>query len=91
MFGPVSISGSFPQVAKDMLIFYYWHYFGIDKNIIEPRLTYQYSTNVQDIKEIFLLNDRKKDFKILKSSLNNMGLLYLHYLNNTVKFVKMVV
>ncbi|PPK60472.1 acyltransferase-like protein [Malaciobacter marinus] len=73
MFGPVSISGSFPQVAKDMLIFYYWHYFGIDKNIIEPRLTYQYSTNIQDIKEIFLLNDRKKDFKILKSSLNNMG------------------
>ncbi|RXJ86774.1 lysophospholipid acyltransferase family protein [Arcobacter sp. CECT 8985] len=72
MFGPVTISGSFPKVAKDMLIFYYSHYF-LGKNMIESRIPYQYSSNVQDLKEIFFMNDRKKDFKILKSSLNTMG------------------
>ncbi len=72
MFGPVSISASFPKIAKDMLIFYYSHYYLNDKNFVDARLAYQYSSNIQDIKELFVLNDKKKDFKILKSSLNNM-------------------
>ncbi|RXI46692.1 GNAT family N-acetyltransferase [Malaciobacter mytili] len=73
MFGPVSISASFPKIAKDMLIFYYSHYYLNDNNFVEARLAYQYSSNIQDIKELFVLNDKKNDFKILKSSLNNMG------------------
>ncbi|RXJ93376.1 GNAT family N-acetyltransferase [Malaciobacter molluscorum] len=72
MFGPVSISASFPKVAKDMLIFYYSHYF-LGEDIIEARIPYQYSSNIQDLRDIFCMNDRKKDFKILKSSLNAMG------------------
>ncbi|AXX91477.1 GNAT family N-acetyltransferase [Malaciobacter molluscorum LMG 25693] len=72
MFGPVSISASFPKVAKDMLIFYYSHYF-LGEDIIEARIPYQYSSNIQDLRDIFYMNDRKKDFKILKSSLNAMG------------------
>ncbi|RXJ99137.1 GNAT family N-acetyltransferase [Arcobacter sp. CECT 8986] len=72
MFGPVSISASFPKVAKDMLIFYYSHYF-LGKDIVEARIPYQYSSNLQDLKDIFCMDDRKKDFKILKSSLNTMG------------------
>lgn len=73
MFGPVSISGTFPKVAKDMLIFHYSHYFQNKEEIVEAKIPYQYSSHSKDLKEIFELNDRKKDFKILKSSLNNMG------------------
>lgn len=73
MFGPVSISGSFPPVAKDLMIFYYSHYFQAKDEMIESKMPYQYSSHIQDLKEIFNLDDRKKDFKVLKSSLNGMA------------------
>ncbi|PLY08828.1 MAG: GNAT family N-acetyltransferase [Arcobacter sp.] len=83
MFGPVSITGTFPSAAKDMMIFYYLHYFSNKEEIIEPKIPYQYSSHIQDLKENFILDDRKKDFKVLKSSLNSMGVtvptLYKQY------------
>lgn len=74
MFGPVSISGTFPKIAKDMLVFYYTYYFKDEKNLVDSKMPYQYFSNIKDLKELFELNDRKKDFKILKSSLNSMGI-----------------
>lgn len=83
MFGPVSISGSLPTVTKDMMIFYYSHYFGDEENLIEPKVPYSYSNNISEIKELFDLNDKKKDFKFLKSTLANIGVsiptLYKQY------------
>lgn len=73
MFGPVSISGTFPNSAKDMMIFYYSHYFANNEELIEAKMPYQYSSHIQDLKEMFVLNDKKADFKTLKSTLNNMG------------------
>jgi len=73
MFGPVSMSASFPKVAKDMMIFYYSHYFKEEKTLVTPRLPYQYSNSISELNEVFNLNDRKKDFKLLKSTLSNMN------------------
>lgn len=75
MFGPVTISASFPTIAKDMMIFYYSHYFQEQKQLVNPKLPYQYSNNINEIKELFCLDDRKKDFKFLKSTLSGMGVL----------------
>ena len=83
MFGPVSMSASFPTVAKDMMIFYYSHYFKEQENLIEAKTSYQYSNNISEIKELFDLEDKKKDFKFLKSALSNIGVtiptLYKQY------------
>jgi putative hemolysin len=83
MFGPVSMSASFPTVAKDMMIFYYSHYFKEQGNLIEAKTSYQYSNNISEIKELFDLEDKKKDFKFLKSALSNIGVtiptLYKQY------------
>jgi len=83
MFGPVSISATFPPVAKDMLIFYYSHYYGSKEELIEAKTPYIYSNNLNDIKELFNLNDKRKDFKFLKSALSNIGVsiptLYKQY------------
>lgn len=95
MFGPVSISTTFPTVAKDMMIFYYNHYYGSKDNLIEAKTPYQYSNNLSEIKELFDLNDKKKDFKFLKSTLSNIGVsiptLYKQYseiaLDDGVKFL----
>lgn len=73
MFGPVSISASFPKIAKDMLIFYYSHYYTGSKELATPRLPYQYSTDIHSLQSMFCLEDKKKDFKTLKSSLNSIG------------------
>lgn len=95
MFGPVSISTTFPTVAKDMMIFYYNHYYGSKDNLIEAKTPYQYSNNLSEIKELFDLNDKKKDFKFLKSTLSNIGVsiptLYKQYseiaIDDGVKFL----
>ena len=73
MFGPVSISGTFPNSAKDMMIFYYSHYYSNKDEIVEAKIPYQYSSHIQDLKDMFLLDDKKEDFKRLKSTLSNMG------------------
>ncbi len=73
MFGPVSMSASFPKVAKDMMVYFYSHYFKPEKNLVTASLPYQYSNTVNDIKEMFFLNDKKQDFKLLKSTLSNMN------------------
>ena len=83
MFGPVSISANFPSVAKDMMIFYYSHYYGSKEVLVEAKTPYQYSNKLNEIKELFDLNDKKKDFKFLKSALSNIGVsvptLYKQY------------
>ncbi len=95
MFGPVSLSASFPTIAKDMIIFFYSHYYGNTNSLVEAKTPYQYANNINELKELFDLNDKKKDFKFLKSTLANIGVsiptLYKQYseiaLDDGVKFL----
>ncbi len=95
MFGPVSLSASFPSVAKDMIIFFYSHYYRNINSLVEAKTPYQYANNINELKELFDLNDKKKDFKFLKSTLANIGVsiptLYKQYseiaLDDGVKFL----
>lgn len=83
MFGGVTLSNSFSNISKDMLIYYYSHYFTDDKNFVSSKLPYSYANDINSIKELFLLDDKKKDFKTLKSALNTLGVtiptLYKQY------------
>lgn len=83
MFGPVSMSTTYPKVAKDMMVFYFSHYFKEEKDLVKAKLPYQYANNISEIKDLFLLNDKKEDFKFLKSSLASMNVavptLYKQY------------
>ncbi|MFX4217479.1 GNAT family N-acyltransferase [Aliarcobacter butzleri] len=95
MFGPVSISGAFPAIAKDMLVFYYNYYYSSEKNLVEARTPFSYSSHIHDIKEFFTLEDKKRDFKSLKIALSNISVnvptLYKQYseltLDDGVKFL----
>lgn len=83
MFGPLSLSANFPNIAKDLIIFYYSHYYTIKESYVEARLPYVYASDVNSIKEFFVLNDKKEDFKILKNTLNTFAcsvpILYKQY------------
>lgn len=77
------MSTTYPKVAKDMMVFYFSHYFKEEKDLVKAKLPYQYANNISEIKDLFLLNDKKEDFKFLKSSLASMNVavptLYKQY------------
>ena len=73
MFGPVSMSASFPKTAKDMMTYYYTHYYSHKQNLVRSRLPYVYSNKFDEIKSTFNNLDKKEDFRLLKSSLQNMN------------------
>lgn len=83
MFGPVSISGTFPAIAKDLIVFYYSHYFSEPRRLVEAKTPYYYTNNIYDLRDFFKLGDKKEDFKALKSALGNIGVtippLYKQY------------
>lgn len=83
MFGPVSLSASYPQNAKDAIIYYYSKYYSDENKLLTPKVPYRYRTNVDEIKEIFIFEDRKDDFKALKTYLQILGVsvptLYKQY------------
>lgn len=72
MFGPVSLSSTYPKTAKDLIIFYYDYYFKSKQKLAEPKQAYQYHNSIADIQELYSLDSAKKDFKNLKFALSNM-------------------
>lgn len=85
MFGPVSLSSTLPIIAKDMLIYYYSNYYKSKKNLVNSKRAYQYLNDKQSISSLFNNQDLKEDFKVLKSSLNELSCtvptLYKQYSN----------
>ncbi|MBN7822057.1 GNAT family N-acyltransferase [Bowmanella yangjiangensis] len=70
LFGPVSISGSLPAAAKDLLVYFYQLYFGGEVGIARSNRPYLIP---QDLKDAFRGDDYKADFVQLKHLLANMG------------------
>ncbi|MEA2072168.1 MAG: GNAT family N-acyltransferase, partial [Campylobacterota bacterium] len=86
MFGPVSLSGSYPKVAKDMILHFYDIYFPSNKKIVQARRAYHFDLSDEYMK-VFLSelvgNDYRSDFKTLKKALSFLELsvptLYKQY------------
>ncbi|THB71339.1 MAG: lysophospholipid acyltransferase family protein [Gammaproteobacteria bacterium] len=84
LYGPVSISATFPSIAKDMLVWYYSHYYPHHEQSATAKRPYLLSKEGQEqIEEIFCKDDPKEDFKRLKNMLDNIGVavptLYKQY------------
>lgn len=84
MFGPVSISNSFPKPARDLLVYFYTLYFGSAQSIARSRNPYGIAQETQQTLEATFTGDNyKEDFTQLKYLLANMGLsvptLYKQY------------
>lgn len=80
MFGPVSLSNSYPKAAKDLLVQFYQIYFGSQKTLAKPRIPYSLPS---ELHSSFSGSDYKEDFTKLKHLLANMGVavptLYKQY------------
>ncbi|WP_420554309.1 GNAT family N-acyltransferase [Neptuniibacter marinus] len=84
MFGPVSLSNSYPRVAKDMLVWFYSHYFNDNEDLghsFSPYVLDQEALNNMD--RMFSGDNYKADFRALKEQLEFLGVsvptLYKQY------------
>lgn len=73
LFGPVSISNSMPQNAKDLLIYFYKLYFSDGEKTSCSKNPFNFSQSTGEIGKEFGGKDYRQDFKKLKSLLANMG------------------
>jgi len=84
MFGPVSLSNSYPKVAKDMLIWFYSHYFNDTEDLGCSFSPYNLDAETLDnINRMFVGDNYKADFRIIKEQLEFLGVsvptLYKQY------------
>ena len=86
MYGPVSISGAYPKIAKNMILYFYDYYFHDNEALVQAKLPY--TINLEDeymqtfIKEM-QCDNYSADFKLLKKALGFLELsvptLYKQY------------
>ncbi len=83
MFGPVSLSSSYPQTAKELIIAFYQQQFGNDLPHLSARMPFQISQTVQKFAAEQFIHDYSTSFKTLNSELRKLGVkvptLYKQY------------
>lgn len=83
LFGPVSISNAYPQLAKEVIIGFYKQQFGSDLKLASAKKPFIISEQTQIFAEAEFSGDYKASFKILNSELKKLGVkvptLYKQY------------
>ncbi len=84
MFGPVSLSNSYPKRARDLLVWFYRHYFPDGAWLARSRSPYLLDNDAEaTIRQLFSGNDYKEDFARLREQLDFLGVsvptLYKQY------------
>lgn len=84
LFGPVSLSNSYPKMGKNMILHFYSLYFPVPTPLIAPKEPFIINKNeMLEIQNIFTEDNYKEDFKRLKRLLATMSLnvptLYKQY------------
>ena len=83
LFGPVSLSNAYPDLAKEMIISFYKQQFGSTLNLAEARQPFTVSDQSRQFAETEFNTDYKSGFKLLNSELKKLGVkvpvLYKQY------------
>jgi putative hemolysin len=72
MYGPVSLSASFPTYAKELMVDFYMNYFRTEKKLITAINPFEFETSQIALDNPFKFDDYKNDFKELKNQLKSM-------------------
>lgn len=82
MFGPVSLSNSYPDNAKDLIVNFYQSQFPAKAQLAIAKTPYVSTTKMED-KKSYTSQDYKENFKQLSAQLNELGVkvptLYKQY------------
>jgi hypothetical protein len=70
LFGPVSLSARYPRPARDLMVYFYRHYFGGRLSLGEAKIPYQLSlSSRQECAALFSGGDMEQDQQTLKHRL----------------------
>ncbi|NVK44480.1 MAG: GNAT family N-acetyltransferase [Oceanospirillaceae bacterium] len=74
LFGPVSLSNSYPKAARDLIVWFYSHYFTDSEFLGRSLSPYSLDQDCRDnLEQLFDGNDYKADFRVLKEQLEFLG------------------
>ncbi|MFC6669058.1 GNAT family N-acyltransferase [Marinobacterium aestuariivivens] len=74
MFGPVSLSNSYPKAARDLIVWFYSHYFPDTEYLGRSLSPYNLDQDVRDnLQRLFRGDDYREDFRVLKEQLEFVG------------------
>lgn len=85
MYGPLSLSGAYPEAAKQQIVNFYSHLFGRDECLVKPRNPYQFEPDesFSRFSHVSEPGDYKHAFSLLKQGLDDLGVrvptLYKQY------------
>lgn len=84
LFGPVSLSNSYPDLAKALIVSFYQHYFKDADNLAQARTPYQLSHDEHNmVWQTMTGEDADEDFTLMKEQLAHMNVtvptLYKQY------------
>ncbi|NOU43244.1 MAG: lysophospholipid acyltransferase family protein [Methyloglobulus sp.] len=83
LFGPVSLSNTYPQLAKELIISFYQQQFGTEMPHVTANLPFELSAASQRFAKQEFSNDYSTSFKILNTELKKLGVkvptLYKQY------------
>ncbi len=76
LFGPVSLSNSYPDFAKALIVTYYQHYFADADKLASARVPYLPESSLkQQVWQTFTGNDAEQDFNALREQLTHMNVM----------------
>jgi putative hemolysin len=76
LFGPLSLSASYPKIAKDTILYFYDKNFKDKDNLVSPKIPYNFKTDadlIRNLRNEFSDSEYKENFKNLKKALGVMG------------------
>lgn len=84
LFGPVSLTNSYPDFAKALIVSYYRHYFGDPDRLADARVPYLLEDSMQDrVWQTLSGDDADEDFTLMREQLMHMNVtvptLYKQY------------
>ncbi|MFT5836044.1 MAG: putative hemolysin [Sulfurimonas sp.] len=76
LFGPLSLSATYPKIAKDTILYFYDNNFKDKENLATAKIPYSFKTDadlMRNLRNEFSNVEYKENFKNLKKSLGVMG------------------
>jgi putative hemolysin len=74
LFGPVSMSNNYSEEAKNLIVYFFSKWFSKNDDLVLPKNKFEISERkVEELKDLFCLDDYDQEIKILKSQLKILG------------------
>jgi len=72
-FGKITMYTHYHTRARDLILYFFDKYFSDNDNLVIPKEGLDFITPVEELSQVFIKNDYKKDYKILSAEVRKLG------------------